>query len=315
MAGLRLEVTELIGQVIGADVSTFQGLLGEEVELNFNKNYLNLFPTLNLTYELRENENFTFGYNRRINRARGWFTNPFPSRSSRTNVFQGNPDLNPSFSDAFELGYLKRWDKLTLTSSIYYQRETEAFERVQEETGEVTTDDIIIIRSIPINLSTNDRISAELGLLYNPTDWWRINGSFNFFEFNTTGFFREIDFGAKNTSWFTRVGSKITLPGQIDWQANFFYTAPTQNAQTVNEGVFTINLALSKDILKEKATIAFSASDLLNSRKRFSLTETPFFISNSEFQWRERQFILSFVYRINQKKDYRSSDRGYNNEY
>ncbi len=302
LAGLRLENTQLKGAVSGADVATLQEAIGDGIDLDFDKNYLGLFPTLNLIYELAENENLTLGYNRRINRPRGYFINPFPSRSSRTNIFQGNPDLDPAFANAFDLGYLKRWEKLTLTSSVYYQKETNSFERVQEETGQTTSDGIVIIRSIPINLSTNERVGAELGLLYNPTKWLRLNGSFNFFEFNSEGEFNGVDFGAKNTSWFSRFSSKVTLPGKIDWQTNAFYRGPTNNAQTENEGIFSLNLAFSKDILKDKGTLALSVSDLLNSRKRISLTQTPFFTSESEFQWRERQITLSFVYRINQKK-------------
>ncbi|MFT5738018.1 MAG: hypothetical protein ACI9SG_002370 [Maribacter sp.] len=302
LLGLRLENTQLKGEVSGVDIQTLEEAIGEGIDLNFDKNYLGLFPTLNLIYELAENENLTLGYNRRINRPRGYFINPFPSRSSRTNIFQGNPGLDPAFANAFDLGYLKRWEKLTLTSSVYYQKETNSFERVQEETGQVTTDGIVIIRSIPINLSSNERVGAELGLLYNPTKWLRLNGSFNFFQFNSDGAFNGVDFGAKNTSWFSRFSSKVTLPGKIDWQTNAFYRGPTNNAQTENEGIFSLNLAFSKDILKDKGTLALNASDLLNSRKRISLTQTPFFTSESEFQWRERQITLSFVYRINQKK-------------
>lgn len=314
LAGLRLENTQLKGEVLGADTETLQELLGDDIDLEFDKNYLNLFPTVNLTYELGENENITLGYNRRINRPRGRFINPFPSRSSRTNVFQGNPDLDPAFADAFDIGYLKRWKNLTLTSSIYYQKETNSFERIQEETGEVTSDGIIIIRSLPINLSTNERIGAELGILYNPTKWWRINTSFNFFEFQSEGSFRGTDFGATNTSWFSRFGSKISLPGKIDWQTNAFYRGPTENAQTRTQGIFTLNLALSKDILKDKGTIAINASDLLNSRRRIRETETPFFTSESEFQWREPQINLSFVYRINQKKKRSQGNRERNDD-
>lgn len=302
LLGLRLENTQLKGAVSGVDTATLEEVLGDDINLNFDENFLGLFPTLNLIYELAENENVTLGYNRRINRPRGYFINPFPSRSSRTNIFQGNPDLDPAFANAFDLGYLKRWEKLTLTSSVYYQKETNSFERIQEETGQVTTDGIVIIRSIPINLSTNERIGAELGILYNPEKWLRLNGSFNFFQFNSEGFFNGVDFGAKNTSWFSRFSSKVTLPGKIDWQTNASYRGPTQNAQTRNEGIFSLDLAFSKDILKDKATIAFSARDVFNSRKRISFTQTPFFTSDSEFQWRERQLTLSFVYRINQKK-------------
>ncbi|TDT44866.1 outer membrane receptor protein involved in Fe transport [Maribacter spongiicola] len=320
LAGLRLENTQLKGEIVGADIEQLQEIIGEGIEVNFDKNYLGLFPTLNLIYELAENENISIGYNRRINRPRGRFINPFPSQSSRTNIFQGNPDLDPAFANAFDLGYLKRWDKLTLTSSVYYQKETNSFERIQEETGQITTDGIVVIRSIPINLATNERVGAELGLLYNPTKWLRLNGSFNFFEFNSDGEFNGINFGARNTSWFSRFSSKVTLPSKIEWQTNAFYRGPTNNAQTVNEGIFSLNLAFSKDILKEKGTLALNVSDLLNSRRRISSTQTPFFTSESEFQWRERQITLSFVYRLNQKKQRREregerNDDGGDDEY
>ena len=303
LLGLRFENTVLKGQINSEfDTSELEELLGEEVDLNFIKNYPGLFPTVNLIYELRENENISLGYNRRINRPRGWFINPFPSRSSRTNIFQGNPDLNPSFASAFDLGYLKRWDELTLTSSIYYQRETDSFETIQEETGQITSDGIRIIRSIPINLSTEQRYGAEAAILYNPTKWLRLNSSFNFFAFNSDGQFNGVDFGASNVSWFSRFSSKVSLPAKIEWQTNAFYRGPRENAQTKNKGIFSLDLAFSKDVFKDKGTVTVNVSDLLNSRKRMSFTQTPAFTSDSEFQWRERQINLSFIYRINQKK-------------
>ncbi|MCB0458124.1 MAG: TonB-dependent receptor family protein, partial [Flavobacteriaceae bacterium] len=265
--------------------------------------FLGIFPTVNLVYELSEKENLTLGYNRRINRPRSWFINPFPSRSSEANVFQGNPDLNPAYANAFDLGYLNRWKKLTLTTSVYYQYETDAFERVQEETGQVTPNGIPIIRTLPINLSTNTRIGFEAGILYNPVKWLRLNSSFNFFQFETKGDFNGIDYGVKNTSWFTRGSAKVTLPTKIDWQTNVFYHGPNNNAQTENEGILSVDVALSKDIINDNGTIGFNVSDLFNTRKRQSLTATNSFISDNEFQWRERQFTLSFTYRFNQKKE------------
>ncbi len=305
LLGLRMENTQLKGEV-AADVQSIPG----DVDLNFDKNYTGLFPTVNLIYELGERESLTLGYNRRINRPRGYFINPFPSRSSEANIFQGNPDLDPAYASAFDLGYLRRWDKLTLTSSIYYQYETDAFERIQEDTGLFTSNGTPIIRTLPINLATNQRYGFEAGMLYNPAKWLRLNGSFNFFKFVTEGTFNDIDYGAENTSWFARFSSKISLPAKIDWQTNAFYRGPSNNSQTESEGIFSLNLALSKDIIDQNGTLAFNVSDLLNSRKRSSVTQTDSFISSSEFQWRERQFTLSFTYRFNQKKQRQRTDRG-----
>ncbi|MFZ9029991.1 MAG: TonB-dependent receptor domain-containing protein [Robiginitalea sp.] len=311
LTGLRLEYTQLKGVVESEfDIEELEELLGRDVDLNFNKEYLGLFPTVNVIYELSENENFSLGYNRRINRPRGWFINPFPSRSSRTNVFQGNPDLDPAFSNAFDLGYLKRWKTLTLTSSVYYQRETGSFTRIQEPTGITTPDGIEIIRTIPINLATNQRYGAEAGILYNPARWLRINSSFNFFRFVTEGEFNDVDYGAENNSWFGRFSSKVTLPGKVDRQTNMFYRGPSNNAQTEFKGIFSMNLAFSKDIMNDNGTILLNIQDVFNSRKRRSFTETDFFTSDSEFQWRVRSVRLSFVYRFNQAKQRNGRGRG-----
>lgn len=303
LLGLRLENTQLKGKVDGVDIDN------ENVAIDFDKNYIGLFPTVNIIFEIGERENITLGYNRRINRPRGRFINPFPSRSSEANIFQGNPNLDPAYASAFDLGYVKKWKKLTLTSSVYYQNETNAFERIQEDTGELTGNGIPIIRTIPINLSTNERYGAEAGILYNPLKWLRLNGSFNYFLFKTDGAFNNIDYGTENSSWFARGSSKISLPAKIDWQTNVFYRGPRNNAQTTTEGILSVNLAFSKDIMNDNGTIGLNVSDLFNSRKRMSITDTETFRSESEFQWRQRQVTLNFTYRFNQKKQRQRGNR------
>jgi outer membrane cobalamin receptor len=317
LLGLRYEHTQLKGKTTPyGDINNIQELLGEDVDLNFDNNFSGFFPTVNLNFEIGEDENITLGYNRRINRPRGWFVNPFPSRSSRTNIFQGNPSLNPAFSNAFDLGYLKRFDKLlTLNGSVYYQRETDSFERIQEETGQTTSDGIPIIRSIPINLSSNERYGAEIGVLYNPTDWWRLNGSFNYFKFISDGQFNGRDFGAENESFFGRFSSKIDLPWKVQWQTNAFYRGPRENAQTKTDPIASLDLAFSKDFLNDNATISLNVRDLFNSRKRQQFTVTEDFTSNSEFQWRERQITMTVVYRFNQnKRQSRGGDQDYGDD-
>ncbi len=308
LAGLRLENTQLKGKIDSRlTEAELQDIFGFAIDTDFDNDYLGLFPTLNLTYELNERENITLGYNRRINRPRGWFLNPFPDRDSRNNVFQGNPNLAPAYANAYDLGYLKRWDKLTLTSSIYFQRETESFEVIEEIVelqGQGTnTNGNTVIRSIPFNLSSNERIGAEIGVLYNPIKWLRLNGSFNFFQFNTEGFFNDVDYSAKNTSYFARFSSKVTLPFQIDWQTNANYRGAAQNAQSDTDGILSVDLALSKDVFGDNATVSMNVSDLFNGRKRSQFTTNDLFTRDSEFQWRQRQINLSFVYRFNQRKN------------
>lgn len=298
LLGLRLEHTQLKGK-IDAEIDPEEF----DIDMNFDNNYFGLFPTVNLIYELNEFENITFGYNRRINRPRSWYVNPFPSRESRTNIFRGNPSLEPAFAHAFDLGYLKRWEKITFTSSVYFQREENSFQRIERSTGQVTEEDeTLIIETIPVNFATRERIGAEAGVMYNPISWLRLNGSVNFFQFDTQGEYGGVDYGNKSTSWFARFSSKVTLPAAIEWQTNAFYRGASENIQGTSDDILSIDLAFSKDILNRNATIALNVRDLLNSRKRKSFTETEFFERDSQFQWRERSFTVSLTYRFNQQK-------------
>ena len=292
LAGLRYESTRLIINQIETN--------------NFNRNNFDgLFPTLNLNYEITEKESFQLGYNRRIRRPRSFFLNPFPSRTSPTNLFQGNPNLIPSFSNQIDLGYLKRWEKFTFNGSVYFQRATNVISFITEDTGEDVLFDgelVSILRRTPANLARNDRYGFDLTGNYRPTRKWNMNINANLFNLITRGDFNGQNFDAENLSWFIRLNNKITLPGSLDWQTRIFYRGPTENAQTRNQGIFSLDLAFSKDFFKEKASLALNVSDVFNSRRRVSETVTPFFQSDSEFQWRVRSFNLAFTYRFNQKK-------------
>lgn len=269
------------------------------------KNYTNLFPTVNLGYAFSENESITLGYNRRIRRPRSRFINPFPSRSSATNIFQGNPDINPSYSNNFDLGYLNRFGKITLNSSVYYQKATGVFTFVSLDTGETTIiggTAVPIIQRTPINLATNDRYGFEFTLTYRPSKRWNLNANLNLFKSITEGFYEGTDFGADNFSWFARINNKYTLPGEIDWQTRLFYRGPSENAQNKRKGVFSTNLAFSKDLFKDRASLALNIRDVFNSRKRQSTASTDTFENESVFQWRQRSFNLTFTYRFNQQK-------------
>lgn len=298
LLGLRLEATKLKGEIDGeADASDVDYSI-----YDFDKDYVGLFPTANLTYELDDMQSFSLGYNRRINRPRSWFINPFPSRSSESNIFQGNPALDPAYSNTFDLGYLKRWEKVTVNASVYYQVEDDSFQVISEDTGEVTSNGIPIIRAIPINLSTNKRYGFEASFMYNPERWLRFNGSFNLFTFRTTGEFNGLDYGTKDNSWFTRFSSKVTLPGKIDWQTNAFYRGARKTSQTKTDGMFSLDMALSKDVFNGNGTLGVNVRDLLDTRKRKSHTIAETFISDREFQWMPRSISVSLTYRFNQSK-------------
>ena len=327
--------------------SYFFGLRFEDSNIEVNsltendyntKKYNNLFPSATFNYEFSESSSVSLSYSKRINRPRGRFLNPVSSLSSNINIFQGNPDLDPSMTDAIDLGYLKKWNKLTFNTSAYINITNDSFQFIRRESGLFATtivdgEDIVdpvtgdvtpvggtdirtpVILSTPINLAKEYRAGFEFNLNYTPYKWWRLNGNFNAFRSETQGDYSYVDYLGNTINqnfdnvaftWFARINSKVTLPYKIDWQTNGTYNAPQTNAQGKSLGVASMNLAFSKDILKDKGTIALNVSDVFNSRKRIMETEIPNVVSSySEMQWRERQVMLTFTYRFNKQKNER----------
>ena len=108
MLGLRWEATEIdVNQLTTNDFN--------------NKKYNSFFPSAFLNYEFTETQNVSVSYSRRVRRPRGRMLNPISNYSSSINFFMGNPDLDPSFTNALDFGYMKRWNQLTFKYFIILQ--------------------------------------------------------------------------------------------------------------------------------------------------------------------------------------------------
>lgn len=307
----------------GSKISKFSYLLGLRFEdskiiinqlttQDFNtKKYNNLFPSAFLTYEITEESSLSLNYSKRITRPRDRFINPFSSYSSNINLFQGNPDLNPAYSDSYDFDYLKKWKKITLNSSVYFNKTSNSFQIVQVESGRFIDGNPVIINT-PFNLATNNKFGFEFTLNYSPYRWWKLNSNFNFFSNTTEGNYtftnasntvETINFNNSASNWFARVNSKFNLPYKFDFQINGNYNAAQKTAQGNYKANASANLAISKDLFKEKATLTFNVSDIFNSRKRITDLNLPNVHSYGEMQWRQRQLTLSFTYRFNKAKN------------
>lgn len=298
LLGIRMENTKIIIDQRTADI--YQ-----------EKKYTDWFPTLNLSYEFNERENITLGYSRRIRRPRSWSLNPFQSLTSLTFFRQGNPDLDPSYANSYDLGYLKRWDKFTLNGSVYYSTSKQVITRITEATGTIVrvSDDPVIdvpaLRSTSINLAENNRTGTEFTLTYSPKRQMRISGNFNIFNSETIGTYEDQVLDAEIVSWFARINVSFPIPFGITTQLRTFFRGPSATAQTESQGILSMSGAINKDLFNKKGTLSFRASDIFNSSRRKSTTITENFTNYTEFQWRQPTYIFTFTYRINENKNNR----------
>lgn len=282
-AGLRAEWT---------DVKTTLKETGDENP----RKYANLFPSAHLTYDLPKENAIQVSYSRRVRRPFYNDLSPFMTFSDSRNYFSGNPDLNPEFSNVYELGHIKYFEKGSFSSSVYYRDTEDKIDRIRtvnEEGNSVT---------LPQNLLSEQATGIEFSSTYSPTSWWKLDFNFNFFHADIDGSNIIETYKASTNSWFVRQTSRFTLAKSFDIQIRGNYEAPQNTAQGRRKSLYYADFSMSKDILKGRGTINFNVLDLFNTRRMRSISEGANFYTDSDFQGRRRQFNLTFNYRIKQAK-------------
>ena len=282
-AGLRAEWTNV------------KTTLRETNEVNPRK-YANLFPSVHVTYELPKENSFQVSYSRRVRRPFYNDLSPFSTFSDNRNFNSGNPNLNPEFSNVYELGHIKYFEKGSIASSVYYRDTDNKIERIRL----VNTDGFATTR--PENLLAEQAYGLEFISQYNPVKWWKMDFNFNLFHATIDGSNIDKTYLRETNSWFVRQTSKFALPKGLDLQLRANYEAKQKTVQGSRLPLYYFDLSASKDILKGNGTLNFSILDIFNTRRFRSITEGTNFRTESNFQGRKRQINLTLNYRIKQTK-------------
>ncbi|TDQ10991.1 TonB-dependent receptor domain-containing protein [Pedobacter metabolipauper] len=281
-AGLRSEFTH-----IGIDdrIGTYTN----------KKNYNRLFPTLNLSYGFGTVSTIQGSFSKRINRPPLHLIYPFNELTDLTTRFLGNPDLNPSYADVFELSFLKNWPSLTFNPSVYYQHNSGEIEEYTSRNSDglfVTT---------PVNIGSEVRRGLELSLLYNPVNWLQVNTELNAYSFSQHGSYLAQNVDFKGHSFTTRISAQIKLPNKLGFQALYNFRGANGTAQTRSAAVHNIDFAASKNLLKDKATLTFDVANLLDLRKFNDITTTENYRIHQTSMPNAARYRLTLVYRVNLK--------------
>ena len=259
-------------------------------EFRTDKNYTKLFPTIHLTYEIKNNFNLQLSYSRRIDRPSFYQLNPFGGIADRRNIRIGNPDLNPMYIDSYELGTLYKWEKVTINPSVYHQHTINLF----DITVTRNSDDYLVEKSI--NLGTENRYGFEMNTTYTPYKWWFLSSDFNYYKFDQKGVFTVSDH-----SWTSRLNSRVKLKS---WtlQNNFNIIGAKKSGQIDSKAQSWADMAVAKEFWKEKASLTFKVDNIFDSRiSRDFITGNNYTI-DGERRFTGTRASLTFTYKFNRKK-------------
>jgi len=256
------------------------------------KEYFDPFPTLHLSYALTKEQSVQLSYSRRISRPGFWSLNPFFSYENPLSFRSGNPNLDPEYTNAIELGYLRFEKKWNINPSIYYRYTTGVIQPIQQ-----VVDGVTITR--PENVNNQISYGVEVTGTYRPFKWWNLNGTVNGFGAQLDG--SNVTDGAVRDffTWTLQGSSMFKIPNWFNIQVRGNYRADQETAQGKRLSIAFMDVALTKEFWSKKATVSFKVQDVFNSRIRRSESQGSNFDIYSERRWRPRMFVFGFTYRLN----------------
>lgn len=284
---------ELQGGLRGEYASREFALAGAEA---FPYDYTSLFPSAVIAFTPQEGTQLRASYSRRIRRPGTWELNPFPVFFDVQNVFLGNPELDPEYTDAFELG-LQRSGRLgSVQLSPFYRRTSDIIRFIIDTDAEIDGRDVTTISFR--NLANGSSWGTDLNgsLRHGPFSGF---ASFNVFKMVTEGTGTESALSSDAVSWMGRVNGTVNFSANTSLQAMYFYRAP-MNIERGRFSSFSMTNLTLRHRVTPQATVSLRVADPFDTMRFRVEAGDDNLVQITERSFNSRAMHLTFQYSFGQ---------------
>ncbi|PSL43374.1 outer membrane receptor protein involved in Fe transport [Chitinophaga niastensis] len=281
---------------------------------------ISLFPSVFLSQKFKGDHELQLNYSRRIRRP--WFRDLLPTIDySGQSASTGNPDLKPEFTNSFELSYLKDIaHKHNLLVSLYYRNTNNAITDFYVDTTLTLNGQVQhVLLSYPINANTRNSYGAEFTVRSQLTRIWDLTTNVNLAQtkINATSS-NGNNLSNQGFTWFGKLNSNTKLPWNLTLQISGEYESKQIMPQGEREPKWSLDAAIKKDMLKNKAlSISLGINDIFNTDRNLSYTSTNFSEQESYRKRLTRELRLNATWRFGKmdtnlfkRKSNKSKDNG-----
>ena len=246
-----------------------------------------------LTQQFKGDQQLQLSYSRRVNRPRGWDTNPFKDVSDPFNIRQGNANLKPEDVHAFELSYSKFFSKFSLISSVYLRQTNDVIQRIRTE-----SDASGVTTITPQNLTRSVASGLELIGKFDLFKTWNFTANVNLYQSKLTGV---PAFGILENSGFsynTNITNNFILPYGISLQVRGEYRSREVMAQGVRKAMYGFDAGAKYDFKNKKSSLSLNVRDVFSTRKWQQTTGGDYSITDFSRYMQGTMANLTFSYRF-----------------
>lgn len=286
-AGLRAESTQNKGY-------------SAELDQTNKNNFIKLFPTLYVLYKSNDKNTFSFSYGKRIRRPNFSNLNPAKWYFNSNSYEEGNPFLQPSYSDNVELSHTYN---SFLTSSVSFTKTNNGFGQITLHSSDdlQNLDTQIIVRRNYFN-SSSLNFSEEIN--FDIFKWWNTSSALSLFysETNTNSDVLAPKFSGWGGDFSSTNSFILNKSKSISLQVIYNYTYPSIQQENKISDFSNLSIGIKAQFLKRSIQASLFANNILRSDV-MTINSTSGNVYQQFKQYYDTQYVrLSLSYNFGNNK-------------
>ncbi len=275
--GLRAEHTKISGNSV-----TTQSVVEQE--------YTKLFPSVFVNRDISKNHNVGINFSRRIDRPNYRNLNPFLYFLDPLTYFEGNPYLQPQFTNNYQFNY--SWKGMIITS-IGYSETQDVFTQVTRQ-NDATGVTIASMENLDVLRNYNFNLSAPIDI----TDWWTMNNNVTVFYNQYLSQYLGEQLDNSQFSYNINTNNTFKFGNDFSGEITGFYNAPTVDGIINIRSMYMLSAGIQKQFWDKKASVKLNVNDIFNTMRFQGDINYANMDLDIYSNWESRQVRLSFSYRF-----------------
>jgi outer membrane receptor for ferrienterochelin and colicin len=286
------------------------GVRAEYTAIDFNtkangvekNDYLNLFPSVIISRNMKGGAILKLSYNRRVQRPSQTFLNPFRNESDQFNIMQGNPQLDPELSDNIELGYSTYIKGSIINASIFY-RNTSGI--IENAISPIVENGVNKTLTSYVNVGSLKTYGFNIFGSYNPKPKWTLMSSVGMNSYDISGDMIDVE----KTYFMFNVFARSAYAFGKGWNTELFgvATSPRRTFQGKTDAFYFYGAAVKKDILKKKGSIGLNVLNPFNKNLEIktnnnAITGAGRVLTSTQIYYPLRSYGINFSYTFGKLK-------------
>ncbi|GAA4244849.1 outer membrane beta-barrel family protein [Winogradskyella damuponensis] len=305
--GLRAETVNVDSEAFKKDLSS-----NEELNIPFENDYFELYPSAFVTYSPSEKNSYQFSYSRRIDRPGIGQVNPLPEWNTPLISQFGNQELRPQFTNSIETNYTRQLEKGSITAGVFYR----IIEDEIQQAILIDRTDLNRLIMTNLNFDNTSAYGIELSSNYRPTKWWSINASFDLFSQTQKSVAESFDTNqdiilntieVDNISYNIRAFNNFKVSKSLSFSAFGMYRGKNKSIQFEMKDMLMVNLGMRYSFMENRASFSLSYNDIFDTMFAQFDSQRPF-VQHGQFNWESQQISGRLSYRFGGGK-YRAKSR------